>query len=66
MMTAKEVLATLTMDGKLITSLDYIVKLHGLTVSKEGGKTTFTLLASSSQGTLPEADRWLRLLEDET
>ncbi|PUU81782.1 fatty acid synthase beta subunit dehydratase [Tuber borchii] len=52
--------------GKPITSLDDIEKVDGLTVSEEGGKTTFRLSASASQGALPDADLWLRLLAGET
>ncbi|PUU78407.1 fatty acid synthase beta subunit [Tuber borchii] len=52
--------------GKPITSLDDIEKIDELTVSKEGGKTTFRLSASASQGALPDADQWLRLLAGET
>ena len=48
--------------GKPITSLDEIEKVDGLTVFREGEKTTFKLSASASQGTLPDADQWLRLL----
>ena len=52
--------------GKPITSLDDSEKIDGLTVSKEGGKTTFRLSVSASQGALPDADQWLRLLAGET
>ena len=52
--------------GKPITSLDEIEKVDGLTVFREGEKTTFKLSASASQGTLPDADQWLRLLAGKT
>ncbi|RPB05353.1 hypothetical protein L873DRAFT_1785580 [Choiromyces venosus 120613-1] len=52
--------------GKPISSLDEIERVDGLTVSEEGGKTTFILTASTSQDALPGADPWLRLLAGET
>ncbi|RPB00289.1 hypothetical protein L873DRAFT_1827628 [Choiromyces venosus 120613-1] len=42
--------------GKPITSLDDIHRVNGFTISETGGKTTFRLSASASQGALPDAD----------
>jgi len=37
-----------------------------LNVSEEGGKPTFRLSASASQGAIPDSDPWLRVLGGET
>ncbi|CUS15097.1 unnamed protein product [Tuber aestivum] len=64
-------IAALTTDVYAVTRehalwLNDIEKVDGLVVSEEGGKTTFRLSVSSSQGVLFAADLWLRLLAGET
>jgi len=47
--------------GKPMASLDCIDKVDWLNISKEGGKTTFRISASTPQSTLPDSDPLLRL-----
>lgn len=48
--------------GKAIVELEDVDKIDGLTISEDGDKITYRLSATPSQGTLPDAETWLKLL----
>jgi fatty acid synthase subunit beta len=48
--------------AKPIAPLEGVDKIDGLTIAVDGNKVTYRLVSTSSQGVLPEADTWLRLL----
>ncbi|KAL7270274.1 beta subunit of fatty acid synthetase [Rhizina undulata] len=52
--------------GKPIENFEEIEKIDGLVISEEGNKVTYRLSSSPSQGTLPDAEEWLKLLAGDT
>jgi fatty acid synthase subunit beta len=52
--------------GNVITALEDVDKIDGLTIAEDGDKVTYRLASTASQGSLPAAETWLKLLAGET
>lgn len=48
--------------GRKLTAAGDVEEVDGLTISSEANKVTYRLSSSPSQGALPDADSWLKLL----
>lgn len=52
--------------GRQLTAMEDVEEVDGLTISEETNKVTYRLSSSPSQGALPHAESWLKLLAGNT
>lgn len=52
--------------GRQLAAVEDVEEVDGLTISEEANKVTYRLSSSPSQGALPDAESWLKLLAGNT